>query len=261
MKLRSVLGALVAVGTMALMAVGVQAATYSAGSSEAVDGRASIPVIVTPDAGETTQVSGYIVKFTYDNTKVTPVLQGTDASEANLYAVAGADFSGTNSVLVADKTSDSTGNNETLAVAWASAAPVSVAETAEMAVVQFNVDDSVTENVPVAIEVVAVTNDGITNVDDAASLKGTDGEIIVATGTVYLYGDADQNGVVGTNDADLALKWVLEGTTLTELQVKILDVDGNGTVGTNDADLILQKVLIGDSFKFVVGDSFTYSGN
>lgn len=245
MKLKSVLGTLIAVGAMACMAVGVQAATYSAGSSEVTDGVATIPVVVTPDTGETTQVNGYIVKFTYDNTKATPVLKGTDETGGNLYAAEAGAFDTDNAVIVADIVSTTEGQ-ETLAVAWAGASPVTVDAATTMANVDFTVADTVTESVPVTVEVVAVTNDGAT-ID--ANATGADGEITVASGTVYLYGDVDNNGKVEANDASLVVQYALGSITLDADAIIRANVDGNYTddgspkVDANDASLIIQKAL------------------
>ena len=81
MKLKSVFGALVAFGAMALMAVGVQAATYSAGVVKATDGVAAVPITVAPDSNDSSSsIEGYIIKITYDKTKVTPKIMGKDVT-------------------------------------------------------------------------------------------------------------------------------------------------------------------------------------
>lgn len=240
MKVKSVLGAMVAVGVMALMAVGVQAATYSAGEGTAESGVASVPVVVTPDEGETDlQVSGYVVKFTYDKTKATPVLLDTkDATGGNLYATADSGFDGTDSVLVADIVeSESSGDSQTLAVAWASAKPVDVSAAAEMATVKFNVADGVTEDIPIEVTVVAVTNDGLTNVDNPT---GANGKITVSGGTVFLRGDANGDGVVDIRDAARISQYLVGLATIEEKYMPQADANADGAVDIRDAARISQ---------------------
>lgn len=243
MKVKSVLGAMVAVGVMALMAVGVQAATYSAGEGTAESGVASVPVVVTPDEGETDlQVSGYVVKFTYDKTKATPVLLDTkDATGGNLYATADSGFDGTDSVLVADIVeSESSGNSQTLAVAWASAKPVDVSAAAEMATVKFDVADGVTEDIPIEVTVVAVTNDGLTNADNPT---GANGKITVSGGTVFLRGDANGDGVVDAKDATLIEQSLVHLDVILEENKLKADANADGIIDAKDATLIAQSLV------------------
>ncbi|MDO4299996.1 MAG: dockerin type I repeat-containing protein [Clostridia bacterium] len=238
MKLRSVFGALVAFGAMALMAVGVQAATYSAGASSPEAGVASIPVIVTPDEGESdVKVSGYVMTLTYDSTKVTPKVSATkDATDADCYATVDPVFGGDNTVLVSDIVATD-GDNKTLAVAWASSAPVSVSDVANMATVEFEVADTATGDVPITVAVTALTNDGTTNVD-ASTITTANGEINIAD--AFKYGDINEDGAVDSFDANMALKHY-SSAFLTARQITIGDVDGNGIVDSFDANLILKK--------------------
>ena len=123
--MKKLFGALVAMGVMALMAVGVQAATYSAGVASPGAGIAEIPVMVTPEEGQTESVNGYVMTLTYDSTKVTPVVAGQDVTGADCYAEAGESFA--NGVLVSDVVKTE-GNNVTLAPGYANL--VSVANLA-----------------------------------------------------------------------------------------------------------------------------------
>lgn len=238
MKLRSVLGALIAVGAMALMAVGVQAATYSAGVVSPEAGIAEIPVIVTPDSTETNvSVNGYIMKLTYDPTKVTPKLAGTDASEGNCYATAGTGFDGTNSVLVCDKVSTSE-TEEVLAVAWASSTPVTVDAATTMALVDFEVADTATGNVPIEVELTALTNDGTT--DTATEATVANGKV-----TLFLRGDANGNGEVTAADANLIIQSLIGKSTIAteNLEKANANADANGEITASDATIIIQSLL------------------
>lgn len=235
MKLKSVFGALVAFGAMALMAVGVQAATYSAGVVSPEAGVAQVPVVVTPDESETSvSVNGYVMKLTYDKTKVTPKISATkDATGEDCYATVGTDFSGANTVLVSDVVKTD-GNNETLAVAWASDTPVTVSAAATMAMVDFTVADGTTGSVPITVELTALTNDGATT----ATATVANGSIDIAE--AIKYGDINKDGAVNSYDASLALKHYTTAF-LTAEEIEIGDVDDNGVVNSYDANLILKK--------------------
>lgn len=241
MKLRSVLGALVAVGTMALMAVGVQAATYSAGAVSPEAGVAEVPVIVTPDSTEASvSVNGYIMKLTYDPTLVTPKLVAdADASGGDCYATAGTGFDGTSSVLVCDKVSTSA-NEEVLAVAWASAAPVSVSSATTMALVDFDVAETATGNVPITVELTALTNDGTT--DSATTATVANGEIVINADN-FLRGDADGNGIVDGRDAALIKQSLVGLATILEENNLRADANADGSVDARDAALIAQYLV------------------
>ena len=242
MKLRSVLGTLVAFGAMALMAVGVQAATYSAGAVSPEAGIAEVPVIVTPDSSETSvSVNGYIMKLTYDPTKVTPKLADPDATGSDCYATPGTGFDGTNSVIVCDKVSTSA-NEEVLAVSWASATPVSVTEAATMALVDFTVDESATGTVPINVELVALTNDG--NSDTASSATVASGEITIDA-VKFLRGDANGNGEVTSADANLIIQSLIGKSTIApeNLEKANANADANGDITAADATIIIQSLL------------------
>lgn len=239
MKLKSVFGALVAFGAMALMAVGVQAATYSAGAVSPSEGVAEVPVIVTPSDSETSvSVNGYIMKLTYDKTKVTPQVSATkDATGADCYATVGTDFAGANTVLVSDKTATD-GNNETLAVAWASSTPVNVTAASTMAFVDFAVADGTTGDIPITVELTALTNDGST--DTASTATVANGTITIADD--FMYGDVDGDKSVTSTDASLVLQHVAGLVTLDSKYFKAANVDADSDITSTDASLILQYV-------------------
>lgn len=241
MKLRSVFGALVAFGAMALMAVGVQAATYSAGASSPEAGVASIPVIVTPDEGESdVKVSGYVMTLTYDSTKVTPKVSATkDATDADCYATVDPVFGGDNTVLVSDIVATD-GDNKTLAVAWASSAPVSVSEAADMAVVEFEVADTATGDVPITVAVTALTNDGTTAVD-ASTVAVASGKVVLNAEN-FLRGDANGDGVVDVKDALRVAQYVNKLAIIEDAYILQADANNDGIVDIKDALRIAQYV-------------------
>ena len=239
MRLKSVLGTLVAFGAMALMAVGVQAATYSAGAVSPEAGVAEVPVLVTPESGETNvDVNGYIIKFTYDTTKVTPKLAADkDASGGDCYATAGEGFNATNSVLVSDIVKTE-GNTQTLAVAWASATPVSVNTASTMATVDFDVVEGATGEVPINVELTALTNNGT----DVVTATTSDGKITIDT-EKFLRGDADGNGVVDARDSALIEQSLVNLATILEENKLRADANADGIIDARDAALIVQSLV------------------
>lgn len=241
MKLKSVFGALVAFGAMALMAVGVQAATYSAGVVSPSEGVAEVPVIVTPSEGESSvSVNGYIMKLTYDKTKVTPKVSATkDATGADCYATVGTDFAGANTVLVSDKTATD-GNNETLAVAWASSTPVSVTAASTMAFVDFAVAEGTTGDIPITVELTALTSDGST---DTASTATVANGTITINAEKFLRGDANGDGVVDIKDATLIGQSTVGLGIIAEENKLKADANADGVIDIKDATLIGQYTV------------------
>ena len=69
----------------------------------------------------------------------------------------------------------------------------------------------------------------------------------------YLYGDADENGIVNIKDATAIQKDVADMTELTELGAYLSDVDMNGTLNVKDATAI-QKHLAGINTGFPIGE-------
>ena len=240
MKLKSVFGALVAFGAMALMAVGVQAATYSAGAVSPSEGVAEVPVIVTPSESESSvSVNGYIMKLTYDKTKVTPQVSATkDATGADCYATVGTDFAGANTVLVSDKTATD-GNKETLAVAWASSTPVSVTAASTMAFVDFAVADGTTGDIPITVELTALTSDGST---DTASTATVANGTITINAEKFLRGDANGDGVVDILDAAKISQYVNSLEVIDQKYMLQADANNDGSVDILDAAKISQYV-------------------
>ena len=221
--MKKLFGALVAMGAMVLMAVGVQAATYSAGVANPEAGIAEIPVMVTPDEGQTESVNGYVMTLTYDSTKVTPVVAGQDVTGADCYAEAGESFA--NGVLVSDVVKTE-GNNVTLAVAWAAADAVNVDAQTELANVDFKVAETATGDVPITVAVTALTNDGNELSD---TFEVGNGEITIDAED-FRRGDANGDGNVTSDDASLILRSLVNLGTIDSTNE--LRADAN-----NDVDI------------------------
>lgn len=237
MKVNKALGFVTVLAFSAtLMCASAYAAEYSAAAVSADAGQTvTVPVMVTPDAGETEQVNGYVMTLTYDPTQAKPVLEGTDLTGGDCYATVGSSFA--DGILVSDVVSTSA-NEETLVVAWASAQPVSVTEATDLALVEFAVDADASANIPVTVAVTQLSNDGTI---------AEDGTFTVASGSIdladFIYGDTNFNGVIDAGDASLIAQNVLEYIDFTETQIVVGDVNGNGTIDMGDASLIAQHVL------------------
>lgn len=237
MKVNKALGFVTVLAFSAtLMCASAYAAEYSAAAVSADAGQTvTVPVMVTPDAGETEQVNGYVMTLTYDPTQAKPVLEGTDLTGGDCYATVGSSFA--DGILVSDVVSTSA-NEETLVVAWASAQPVSVTEATDLALVDFAVDADASANIPVTVAVTQLSNDGTI---------AEDGTFTVASGSIdladFIYGDTNFNGVIDAGDASLIAQNVLEYIDFTETQIVVGDVNGNGTIDMGDASLIAQHVL------------------
>lgn len=237
MKVNKALGFVTVLAFSAtLMCASAYAAEYSAAAVSADAGQTvTVPVMVTPDAGETEQVNGYVMTLTYDPTQAKPVLEGTDLTGGDCYATVGSSFA--DGILVSDVVSTSA-NEETLVVSWASAQPVSVTEATDLAMVEFAVDADASANIPVTVAVTQLSNDGTI---------AEDGTFTVASGSIdladFIYGDTNFNGVIDAGDASLIAQNVLEYIDFTETQIVVGDVNGNGTIDMGDASLIAQHVL------------------
>lgn len=235
MKVNKALGFAVALAFSAtLMCASAYAATYSAGAVTADAGSTvTVPVVVTPDAGEAEElVNGYVMTLTYDPTEAKPVAIA-DAVDS-VYATAGADF--TDGILVSDVISTSQ-NQETLVVAWAAAQPVTVTQAANLATVDFAVDSSASTDIPVTVAVTQLSNDGTI---------AEDGTYTVASGSIdlaeadFIYGDVNGDGLVTVTDAALVSQHAAGLIVLDEIYHIPGDVDGNGSMTVSDAALISQ---------------------
>lgn len=257
--MKKLFGTLVAVGAMALMAVGVQAATYSA-SSATVDENdtAVVNVLVTPGAGETELVNGYVMTFTYDSSKVTPVVSETaDAMDEDCYATVGEEFA--NGVLVAgdatadagDATADESSTTKTLAVAWAGAEAVEVSAETEMVSVEFKVvDEDASGTASIELAVVALTNDGETLVDldsEDTTVEAVSGEIIIDID--FVLGDVNADGEIDGTDVTLLTQLVNKAVTIDELESLYAsgveersDVNEDSALDGTDVTLLTQFV-------------------
>ncbi len=244
MKLKSVFGALVAFGAMALMAVGVQAATYSAGVVKATDGVAAVPITVAPDSNDSSSsIEGYIIKITYDKTKVTPKIMGKDVTGADRYADIDPSFrrEGANAVFVSDIVSTE-GNNETLAVAWACSDPIDVTQEVTMAAVDFDIAPDATGSVPIDVQFSAFVDDNEDGTFSIVKGAGDDGAINIDA-EKFLRGDANGDSVVDIKDATLIGQSTVSLGVIEEVNELKADANADSIIDIKDATLIGQYTV------------------
>ncbi len=234
MKVNKALGFVTVLAFSAtLMCASAYAAEYSAAAVSADAGQTvTVPVMVTPDAGETEQVNGYVMTLTYDPTQAKPVLEGTDLTGGDCYATVGSSFA--DGILVSDVVSTSA-NEETLVVSWASAQPVSVTEATDLAMVEFAVDADASEDIPVTVAVAQLSNDGTMAEEDTYEVAS--GSIDLAD---FIYGDVNGDKVVTVNDASLVAQHAAGITQLEDKYLIAADVNGDTNITVNDASLIAQ---------------------
>ena len=240
MKFRSLLCSVLASAMVIGSCVCANAATYTAGSETGkVGGTVSVPITVAPSDGETsTDVNAYAIAISYDSSVLTPVEKGTDELGDATYATVGDSFS--SGVLTADLKDNETGNDEVL-IGWAAASAVNVTESSTLATVEFKVNTNATgtTDVNVAVAQVASSDTALVDADTITAVAGT---VTIDTAKV-IYGDADGNGKIESDDASLVAQAALELITFTDEQVKACDVDGNGKIESDDASLIAQRAL------------------
>lgn len=234
--MKKLFGALVAMGVTVLMAVGVQAATYSAGVTSPEAGKAVVPIMVSTVEGESTSVNGYIMQLTYDSTKVEPIVVGQDPTGEESFAEVGDAFK---SGVIVSGILDSGSADKTLVVAWAGPDSITVDTEAELAYVTFQVDESATGSVPIYVEVAALTEDGVTEAE-VEELEVANGEITIDAEDILLYGDINKDTAIDSYDASLALQHY-SVPLLTAEEIEIGDVNDDGVVDSYDASLILQR--------------------
>ena len=239
MKFRSLLCSVLASTMVIGSCVCANAATFTAGSENATAGNVvSVPITVAPSAGETsTDVNAYAIAISYDSSVLTPVVKGTDEVGDNTCATVGDSFN--SGVLTADLKDNETGNDEVL-IGWAAASPVNVTEASTLATVDFTVNANATGSTDVKVAVAQVANSD-SALADKSTIEAASGTVTVDT--AILYGDADGNGKIESEDASLVAKAALELITFTDSQIKACDVDGNGKIESEDASLIAKKAL------------------
>ena len=241
MKIKKIVGACIAVASMALMSVAAQAAVYSVESVNAnganVDDTVSVKVFAEPNEGLPSEnINGFAVKVSYDPAILEPVADGVDATDAARYATSAASAA-TNSkgVYVADIV-DGTDGKKAVAIAWADKAPITVKEKSELVSVSFEV---------LSIKQSSTTL-GITVVDSAESstAKGTntvkDGGISFAV--TVLLGDADGNNIVDLADANLILRHLANLETIKDENLERANATQSDGIDLGDANLVLRSL-------------------
>ncbi len=236
MKFKTILGAAVALGTIALASVTAHAATFSASNATTAntDGNYEVNLSVKGD-NATETLNGYIVKVTYDADKVAlvqPNLESDDWSESGSFCKDGVFVSGVT-------TADSKQTGEAT-VAWAVGTAKTIGTSdVDLAKLTFEKKEGFTSgSTPISIELKQLSYTGAT----LDSATGANAGSITVGGTVVLYGDADGDGDVTSNDATIILKHELK-PTLTGEALKASDVDGDGDVTSTDATYVLKYEL------------------
>lgn len=239
MKFRSLLCSVLASTMVIGSCVCANAATFTAGSENATAGNVvSVPITVAPSAGETsTDVNAYAIAISYDSSVLTPVVKGTDEVGDNTYATVGDSFN--SGVLTADLKDNETGNDEVL-IGWAAASPVNVTEASTLATVDFTVNANATGSTDVKVAVAQVANSDSALADES-TIEAAAGTVTVDT--AFIYGDANGNGKVDSDDVSLTAQASLSLLEFTSTQLKACDVNGNGKIDSDDVSYIAQKSL------------------
>lgn len=239
MKFRSLLCSVLASTMVIGSCVCANAATFTAGSENATAGNVvSVPITVAPSAGETsTDVNAYAIAISYDSSVLTPVVKGTDEVGDNTYATVGDSFN--SGVLTADLKDNETGNDEVL-IGWAAASPVNVTEASTLATVDFTVNANATGSTDVKVAVAQVANSD-SALADKSTIEAASGTVTVDT--AFIYGDANGNGKVDSDDVSLTAQESLSLLEFTSTQLKACDVNGNGKIDSDDVSYIAQKSL------------------
>lgn len=239
MKFRSLLCSVLASTMVIGSCVCANAATFTAGSENATAGNVvSVPITVAPSAGETsTDVNAYAIAISYDSSVLTPVVKGTDEVGDNTYATVGDSFN--SGVLTADLKDNETGDDEVL-IGWAAASPVNVTEASTLATVDFTVNANATGSTDVKVVVAQVANSA-SALADASTIEAAAGTVTIDT--AFIYGDANGNGKVDSDDVSLTAQSSLSLLEFTSTQLKACDVNGNGKIDSDDVSYIAQKSL------------------
>lgn len=239
MKFRSLLCSVLASTMVIGSCVCANAATFTAGSENATAGNVvSVPITVAPSAGETsTDVNAYAIAISYDSSVLTPVVKGTDEVGDNTYATVGDSFN--SGVLTADLKDNETGNDEVL-IGWAAASPVNVTEASTLATVDFTVNANATGSTDVKVAVAQVANSASALADES-TIEAASGTVTIDT--AFIYGDANGNGKVDSDDVSLTAQSSLSLLEFASTQLKACDVNGNGKIDSDDVSYIAQKSL------------------
>ena len=182
-------------------------------------------------------MNAYAIAISYDSSVLTPVVKGTDEVGDNTYATVGDSFN--SGVLTADLKDNETGNDEVL-IGWAAASPVNVTEASTLATVDFTVNANATGSTDVKVAVAQVANSDSALADES-TIEAAAGTVTIDT--AFIYGDANGNGKVDSDDVSLTAQSSLSLLEFTSTQLKACDVNGNGKIDSDDVSYIAQKSL------------------
>lgn len=246
MKFKGIFGALIAIGTMVLMAVGVHAGDYSVGIVPGTPGETvKVPVELTPAADkDSATVTAYTLSFKYDNEALKPVLTNTDGDGTDtihdmesLYAYKGDEaFSQSDQILVSD-TKDNGDGTSTLIIAWASPTPVVITETTELVNVEFEIDQNASGSHELEIVAATVVKDA-DNEDEPVDVDAASGRVDL---DLVLRGDANASGEVTIADVQRIYQYLLGKADIDNLIRG--DANSSGEITIADAQRISLYLL------------------
>lgn len=244
MNIKKAIGLCLGIGMVMLFGTSAMAATYSAGVVSPIDNIARMPIAVIPDESEEVSINGYIIRLTYDDELVTPIVSNTaDVLGEDCYATLG-DEVFDEGIFVSDLVTENDCESQ-LVVAWATASPVVVSEKTILATVDFKVAEGTIGTTVIGVQLMQLTVDGESLVDDEKLTSITvNGEIrIYIENGGLVRGDADNDDEVTASDATTILRHVANIELITDDFLKEkADADADGGITASDATTVLRDV-------------------
>ncbi|MCD8237881.1 MAG: dockerin type I domain-containing protein [Clostridiales bacterium] len=242
MNLKGIIRILAVLYGVLLFSVCTNAAEIVVESNSAAAGStAEISVSIKPTGENTESMNGYAVQLTYDNTVLTPVVQGTDLLGDDLYAKS----SLTDGVFAA---SLADGYDNVLTVSWVNADAIEFSEETELFTVRFKIADEVgadSTNIELSVVQYAYSSSELAENSDISVTAGTITFSVDTSGTL---GDVDGDGVVDGIDASIVSRYVVGLQKFDETYKDMADVDGDSEVDGIDASIISRYVVGLQSF-------------
>lgn len=244
MKFKTLLGAMVALGTIMLASVTAHAATYEAATVNGTAGqRVVVPVTVAP-SGSADTVNGYIFDVTYDKDSVDIVQPSEHATEfpdlSATFTAAGDEFAAPagicaeNGVFVGGKV-----DAGHAVFAWANASALDIDAKQNIAYLVFDVPATAADDIDITIAIKQLSVDG-TSANDTATAN--DGKIKFGSAG-YLLGDPTLDGLINVNDVNAMKLHILGTKILVGDAFSAGDMDLSGVINVNDVNLIKKLIL------------------